>query len=84
MNKEWSGYSMAKMNGEQRAELLMMLDIIDQSEPESKIRYKGKVYYTFTLKNTKGTDRCEMRLIVGINGWTFCPANKNITKCLWF
>ena len=49
MNKEMIERYMAKMNGEQCAELLMMMDIIDQSEPESKICYKGRTYYTFIL-----------------------------------
>ena len=84
MNKELLESLMAKMNDEQKANLMLMMDIIRQSEPERIIRVKGRTYYAFTLKNLKGADQSEMRLIVGVNGWTFCPANVSISKCLWF
>ncbi len=71
------------MSEDQRAEYYLMVDLLKQSEPERKIRYKKRTYYTFLLNDSTRTDQSKIRLIVGTNGRRFCPADKDIKECLW-
>ena len=70
------------MTRKQMTEMRTIQSIMDQSTFEAEVDYCGKEYRTYIWSNTRldGT-KASMRVIIGENGWSICPAEWPLEKC---
>ena len=66
------------MKKEQWKETDMIRTIVQQATNEAIIQIDGKTNHTFILN----TGAVAMRVIVGENGWSICPAEWDIERCI--
>ena len=65
------------MTREQRTNAKVLRIIANQITEEITIEYNGKQYRTFLWNGDNAT---AMRIVIGENGWSACPAEWDIEK----
>ena len=70
------------LTDEQKAVLNFATGILEQSTSCRRFTIKGQTYFTLLWNGNIGGEPREMRLTVGLKGWTFCPVEMSLKECL--
>lgn len=71
------------MKKEQIAEMKVIQSIMDQSTFAAEVDYCGREYRTYIWSSTRSDgSEAAMRVIIGEQGWSLCPAEWTIEKSI--